>query len=554
MNNQIDNMQQLNIKLVENVVENMMNISSNVVTANAFQSTDFSKLVLNHGIIDNMDHIFSHQIADGIEVMNQESAGLCWMCAGITMCRRAIIKKFNLTKKFHISLNYLLFWDKLERCNYFINFIINNKQYKFNSKKINAYTKHPISDGGHWHTFVDLINKYGIVPDSICRRRVSSKNTASMNKLINYKLREFAAKILSPNLTDDEMYKSEERINLIRNDILSTIIKILVYVLGSPIYPDSKFDWIYVTKEDNKKIINDLTPIDFYRNYCINFNDYVLVANDPRPRHSYNKLYEMTSVDQMVTNRSDTKSHIFLNLETNELIDLITKQINAGIPVWFSCDVIKYSNHKYNIFDIDLYNYDLPFNTSFNAMSKADRLDFHDSYANHAMCIVGYDIGDVEGINKIDVKIDNMSDTSDTSDTSDETDMSNISDIDNTNNIDIPDNLKEEFSNKYNKRKRLDSFKHPKKMNIKKRKITETKKISITSNKVSKFKVENSWGNIGDKDGFYLMTSDWFKQFAYEIVINKEYLTETQKLILDTNPTKLNRADPLSKIIHFNNY
>ena len=67
-----------------------------------------------------------------------------------------------------------------------------------------------------------------------------------------------------------------------------------------------------------------------------------------------------------------------LNLEIDAMIQMITLQIDSGIPVWFSCDINKYIHHTYNILDTNIYDYGLPFNTSFNDMSKADRLDFND--------------------------------------------------------------------------------------------------------------------------------------------------------------------------------
>ena len=287
-------MNQLDIKLVESVVKDITDVSYSNIASNAFQSIDFTKLVVNHKIIDKIEHIFSHQITDDVEVIDQESSGLCWMCGGMTMCRRAIIKSLHLDKDFHLSLNHLLFWDKLERCNYFINYIINNRNCKFDSNKIIRHISHPVSDGGHWHVFVNLVNKYGIIPDSIFRRRTSSKNTKSMNSLIKYKLREFAARILSPNKPENELCKSDDEIAVLRYDIFTTIVKILVYVLGSPFYPDTSFEWTYTTKKNKKKIIKNLTSIEFYNKYChINFNDFVIIMNDPRPRNSYDKLYEM---------------------------------------------------------------------------------------------------------------------------------------------------------------------------------------------------------------------------------------------------------------------
>src|SRR5690606_3343645 len=156
---------------------------------------------------------------------------------------------------------------------------------------------------------------------------------------------------------------------------------------------DTTFTWVYNDREGKKVSVSDITPTKFYRDYCnIDFNDYVVIVNDPRPRHPYEKMYEMTSTHHMVIDKLSLTSHLLLNLDNNEIIKLIMKQIDDKIPVWFACDITKYTNHKYNIMDVDMYNYGLPFDTSFSSMSKSDRLDFYDSYPCHAMTIIGYDI------------------------------------------------------------------------------------------------------------------------------------------------------------------
>jgi bleomycin hydrolase len=486
---------ELNFSDIHKIVDSHETDPTNIIIANAFQSTNFNNIVTNNRIIDKTNHIFSNEISKTTNTIDQESAGLCWICGAMTMCRGSIIKKLQLSDNFHLSLNYFLFWDKLEKCNYFMDFIIKNRKAKFDSEKINNMVSHPISDGGHWHTFVDLVNKYGLVPESVYRRRVSSKYTASVNNLLNYKLREFTAIVMSPNVskeskeqcTNDENKELIE-LNNIKNNYIKIIVTILVNTLGSPLYPDTVFDWIHEEKsgKNKKKIIRGLTPLSFYKNYCdVNFDNYVSVINDPRPRHHFWQTYEKTSTTQMVINndRSNT-SHITLNLPINDIVNLITKQVDLGIPIWFSCDVTKYVNHKHNLMDIDLYNMGLPFNTSFTKMTKADRLDFCDSHACHAMTIVGYD-----------TKTDNTD------------------------------------NNKSSKKRKHES------------------NNDSTDNNIVKFKVENSWGDIGDQDGFYVMTLDWFTTFGYEVIINKDLLTEEQKTAFKKKPKKMKTNDPLNKLI-----
>ena len=52
---------------------------------------------------------------------------------------------------------------------------------------------------------------------------------------------------------------------------------------------------------------------------------------------------------------------------------------------------------------------------------------------------------------------------------------------------------------------------------------------------INKWQVENSWGKSEAAEGYYIMTDKWFDEYVYEIAINKKYLSEEQKQILNQN-------------------
>jgi bleomycin hydrolase len=598
---------ELDPKQVGKFIESKQHDKTNIVISNAFQMMDFNKITTNSETVDKSNHIFSNEIDKQVNPIDQEHAGLCWACGGMTMCRREIIKKLNLEKDFNFSLNYILFWDKVEKCNYFMDYIIKNRNKNFDSSAIQNVISSPIGDGGWWYTFVDLVNKYGMIPDSIYRRRFSSKNTSNLNKLLKHKLREFASLVLSPNdLTDicdlssnsdsdqsssdqdsdessdqdsdqspdqdsdessdqDSNQSSDQNSDQLSNNIkiemldlnelkkkyLETIILILKKIIGAPPCPDSVFNWTYKSVSGGKITLKDLTPLSFYKNYCnVKFDDYVCCINDPRPRHPYMRSYKKRTVDCMVMDRKNTHSHILLNLQSSDIIQLIMKQIDQGIPVWFSCDVDKFSSHKYNLLDIALYDIDMPFNTSFTSMTKADRLDFCDSRPSHAMAIIGYDI--CTDSNK-PIDSDSNNHNVSTFDSPDQSSFSNTrSDkkrktIRNETNDDCTINHQLETNNKRNMKKFKTADNLPP---VSEKPITGMqceKYYNDGAKKVIKFKVENSWGDVGDKNGQYVMTTEWFNMFGYEVVINMNCLTREQKLALKKKPIILEEGDPLSR-------
>ena len=71
------------------------------------------------------------------------------------------------------------------------------------------------------------------------------------------------------------------------------------------------------------------------------------------------------------------------------------KQIKAGQPVFFGCDVGQFSDRQLGIMDQALFEYEAAFDISFG-LTKADRLRTQESQMTHAMVISGVHL-DKEG-------------------------------------------------------------------------------------------------------------------------------------------------------------
>ena len=51
----------------------------------------------------------------------------------------------------------------------------------------------PIQDGGQWDMFINLMEKYGIVPQSVMPETIHSSASRSMNQIITRTLKKFAS-------------------------------------------------------------------------------------------------------------------------------------------------------------------------------------------------------------------------------------------------------------------------------------------------------------------------------------------------------------------------
>ena len=80
-----------------------------------------------------------------------------------------------------------------------------------------------------------------------------------------------------------------------------------------------------------------------------------------------------------------------MNTEIDILKATVVKLIKAGIPVFFGCDVGKFSDSALGIMDTDLYDINLGFNVTLG-MSKSQRLQSGESVMTHAMVLTGVQI------------------------------------------------------------------------------------------------------------------------------------------------------------------
>jgi bleomycin hydrolase len=105
------------------------------------------------------------------------------MFAGMNLLRVGAMKKMGL-KEFEFSQNFTLFWDKLERANYFLEQIIATAAIDVDDRVVAYLLDRPLDDGGQWNMFVNIVGKYGLVPKAAMPETESSSNTRMMNGVL----------------------------------------------------------------------------------------------------------------------------------------------------------------------------------------------------------------------------------------------------------------------------------------------------------------------------------------------------------------------------------
>lgn len=419
-------------------------LAMNAVTANGIgkASTDIEALKKNV-------HEYSVLLKTG-EITSQNQSGRCWMFAALNAMRFGLIKKYNL-ENYEFSQTYPLFWDKLEKSNYFLENILATLDEETGSRIVAFLLTAPLNDGGQFDMFAGLVEKYGVVPKSAMPETVCSSATAEMDKYLTLKLREYACKLRG----DYHRGESLESLRAQKEDMLSTIYRMLTICLG---FPPEKVDFIVRDKDNNLIREEGLTPQEFYEKYVgWDLRDYVSLINAPTGDKPYGQAYTVRFLGSV----HEARPVRYLNLPVDELKKAAIRQMQDGEPVWFGCDVGQRHVRELGIMDTRSIAVDKLFGTGF-PMTKEERLDYGESLMTHAMVLQGVHL-DVEG-------------------------------------------------------------------------------------KPVRWRVENSWGKDKGKDGYYLMSDDWFSEYTYQVVVHKKYLSPEQLTQYEGEMKVLEPWDPMGSL------
>lgn len=399
------------------------------VTQNAVMKNGIKKAITNERTIENSSFNFSVDV-DSNKVMNQKHSGRCWMFSGLNFVRFLIEKKHNL-KDMELSPDYLFFYDKLERGNYFYNNIVKTAAKPLSDREVMFLLATPQEDGGDWPLLTNLIEKYGLVPNELMPETTPAWNTTEINQMYNRKLDKDAMKLrdlVNSNASDTKIKSVIRQLNQENYRVLSICF-------GTP---PEKFTYEYRDKNKKYHTTGEVTPLEFYKKFAdINLDDYVELMNLPGGGYKYNQTYGIELCNNVVGGRNIR----YLNVPMHDMRRMVIDQLKDDEPVWFACDVLQEWNNPAGLLSLKVYDWKRSFGISLGK-DKATRVQYRESMPTHAMLICGVDLHD---------------------------------------------------------------------------------------NEPTKWKVQNSWGDKPGHKGYFIMDNSWMDQYTYNTVVNKKYLTDTER-------------------------
>ena len=371
-------------ELLEKFSEEYKREPSNLALACSIAKVGINDASFVNEVRRRHNFLFSNETKRG-EITYQKKSGRCWMFASLNAARVKVMEKCNL-ETFEFSQNYTLFWDKLEKSNYFLESILETLEEPLNGRLLAHLLANPIQDGGQWDMFAGLLKKYGVVPKYMMPETFHSSETNFMVSEMTHRLRKYAALLRDGHKEG----KSIEALRAKKEGYLANIYNFLVKALGEP---PVIFDFEYQDKDKKFHKVEGLTPQKFFNDFVgWDLDQKISLINAPTKDKPYGRAY---TVKFLGTVKEAEPIH-YINVPIELLKKAAIDSIKAGEPVWFGCDMGPRIDRKEGLMDMELYAFDKTLG-ALPTFTKEERLDYGDSLLTHAMVLTGVDLDATTG-------------------------------------------------------------------------------------------------------------------------------------------------------------
>lgn len=387
----------VSIRTAEQWERELLKDPKNQLALSALTSNDPKNVLSQRSIKVADTQNFNIKISlEGSPVTNQRSSGRCWIFAATNVFRVAIMRRYNL-KEFELSQAYVYYWDKLEKANYFLEQILETTGEDLDSRVVQRLLEGPVGDGGQWDMAANVVEKYGLVPQILYPDSSNAMSSGTMNSLVTTKLRENALEL---RRLSRKSQNSRSLIGGVKDKMMREIHLMLTLMLGPPPNPSKEFTWEYYDKDD-KFFSLKTTPLKFaaelsskvsvQANSGADVSSFFSLVNDPR--NSYGQHLSVSKLGNVIGLRPVR----YVNVDMDTIKKAAIAMLRSEMPVFFGCDVGKFSNSASGIMDTGLIDYELGFNIHLG-LTKAQRLMAGESLMTHAMVLTAVHVIDGKSV------------------------------------------------------------------------------------------------------------------------------------------------------------
>jgi|GEM_PF-2913111 len=364
------------------------------------------QILKNH----NTDYTF---ILKGQSVKNQLQTGRCWdFSAGSVLCT-PLTTSGIFPSNFEISENYVWFYTLLERSNRYIDNLMKKTATGMDPKTIQMNSIPHIPEGGYFHSFVEIVKKYGVVPKSAMPETAGSSRKGLTDEL-ELMLSDFGLKwvdsvrrisnlrsntmgFISTSKRQAVMKELEQK----KSEVMQGVFQILATHLGipptefklrlnMPVQPKDPPEPVMEFSATEKM----MTPKELVELTGFNKEEWVTVSNFPS--REFGRVYQLPDTDEIVPEDGERPEMLkLLNLPMDRMLELIEATLKEGYPVEFDSDVMNNTEFNQGIMHPDLFDTDAVYGGAVDRqelLKSRQKLGYmFKNHATHAMDIIGVD-------------------------------------------------------------------------------------------------------------------------------------------------------------------
>lgn len=321
-----------------------------------FRKGILKSLIENFPNVEEIKQAFSGSEKNVVQVpfYSQEKTGYCWLLATLSCISAFICQKYHLSD-IRFSKNYLIFFDKVEKVNWFLEHILSTLSKQENSRTILHLLNHASSDRGQWQMAKNLILKYGLIPGEIMTDAEASHSTREINACLGMLLRNDAAqlRILFSQKVDLSVLRAE------KERMFQEILSILYSCYG---IPPKLIKCPNTIVGEQEKL---MTPKCFYKDYIdFPFEQYICLYNDGESFENQNYIDQILLDGNVIGGERNT----FMHVTEDVFFAAIQQQIQKNGYCWFGCDCGKFYFKNCHVYD------DIPVNLSLFAPSLQEEI------------------------------------------------------------------------------------------------------------------------------------------------------------------------------------
>lgn len=377
----MDEMKSVTLEDLGAAREQFVEERANVIAKNAVTAQGIREVARVPEAVAANTGTFDVEVRQG-KRCDQKRSGRCWMFASLNTMRTRIIDRYNL-KTFELSQAYPLFFDKVEKSNWFLENILDTLDEPLSGRLMAHLLADPISDGGQWDMFRALVRKYGVVPKEAMPETACSSNTRDMDAYLTRYLRGAARRLRESH----EAGVGTDDLRAMKKEMMGEVTSLLITCLGEP---PVQFDVRLRDKDDELVLSGTYTPQEFFdKVVSMPVDDYVSVISAPTADKPFGHTYTVDRLGNVV----EAGGVRYLNLPVERLKELAMAQLQDGLPVWFGCDVAQSFIRDEGIMDTASLDVDGLFGFPVEGcLDRAERLDYGESLMTHAMVLEGVNL------------------------------------------------------------------------------------------------------------------------------------------------------------------